>query len=368
MNTANNPGEPAHIVVGVSGGVDSAVSLLLLKAQGFRVEAVFMKNWDEDDGSDWCTAARDLDDARAICARLQVPLRDVNFSHEYWEDVFEAFLAEYRNARTPNPDVLCNQQVKFRAFLDYALDLGADRIATGHYARIRNQDGRYQLLKALDAGKDQSYFLYLLNQEQLSRACFPLGELSKSRVRELAREAGLGVHEKKDSTGICFIGERPFADFLARYIPTQPGPIETPDGQRLGLHQGLAFYTIGQRQGLGIGGRRTGSGAPWYVAAKDVAGNVLIAVQGHDHPALYADALRTGTAHWISGRAPSLPGACTARIRYRQSDQACRIEAAADGALIVRFTRPQWAVSPGQSVVFYDGDECLGGAIIDRAV
>ncbi len=266
--------------------------------------------------------------------------------------------------------MLCNQQVKFRAFLDYALDLGADRIATGHYARIRNRDGRYQLLKALDAGKDQSYFLYLLDQEQLSRAVFPLGELPKSRVRELAREAGLGVHEKKDSTGICFIGERPFADFLAAYIPAQPGPIETPDGQRLGRHQGLAFYTIGQRQGLGIGGRRAGSGAPWYVASKDVRRNALIAVQGHDHPALYADALRTDTAHWISGRAPPLPGACTARIRYRQADQACRIEAGADGdgALIVRFTQPQWAVSPGQSVVFYAGDVCLGGAIIDRAI
>jgi len=357
--------DAARVVVGLSGGVDSAVCALLLKRRGLTVQAVFMNNWDEDNDTEWCTAARDLADARAICSRLEVPLRDVNFSHEYWEDVFENFVAEYRAGRTPNPDVLCNQQVKFRAFLDYALDLGAGRIATGHYARIEYREGRYRLLKALDGNKDQSYFLYLLNQEQLSRALFPLGELPKSRVRTLAREAGLEVHDKKDSTGICFIGERPFAEFLARYVPSQPGPIESVDGRYLGRHRGLAFHTIGQRQGLGIGGQASGTGAPWYVAAKDMERNVLIAAQGHEHPALYASALGTGRGHWISGRPPALPLVCEARIRYRQAVQECRIEAARDGALRVRFSRPQWAVSPGQSVVFYDRDECLGGAIIN---
>ncbi len=355
-------------MVGLSGGVDSAVSLLLLKRQGFSLEAVFMKNWDEDNGTDWCTAAQDFSDARSVCELLGVPIRDINFSHEYWEQVFENFLSEYRKGRTPNPDVLCNQQVKFRAFLDYALDLGAERIATGHYARIHHQDGRLRLLKAVDGSKDQSYFLYLLNQEQLAHALFPLGELSKSRVREMAREACLGVHAKKDSTGICFIGERPFAEFLARYIPAQPGLIHGVDGQCLGEHRGLAFYTIGQRQGLGIGGSASGSGAPWYVAAKDPDRNVLIVAQGHDHPALHASALDTDRPHWISAAPPVLPYACTARIRYRQADQKCSITAGDKEGLVVRFDKPQWAVSPGQSVVFYDGDECLGGAIINSAL
>jgi tRNA-specific 2-thiouridylase len=365
---SDDPSHKAKVVVGLSGGVDSAVSLLLLKRAGYAVEAVFMKNWDEDDGSKWCTAAQDYDDARSICAELQVPLRDVNFSHEYWENVFEHFLSEYRRGRTPNPDVICNQQVKFRAFLDYAIDIGAEKIATGHYARIRQLNGSYQLLKALDENKDQSYFLYLLDQEKLGRSMFPLGELPKTQVRTLALESGLGVHGKKDSTGICFIGERPFAEFLTQYINEQPGIIESLEGQQLGQHKGLAFYTIGQRQGLGIGGRASGSGKPWYVVAKDPSRNVLITAQGHDHQALYARALSTDRAHWISGQAPVLPYQCTARIRYRQLDQMCQIEAADDETLVVRFTEPQWAVSPGQSVVFYDCDVCLGGAIINTAL
>jgi len=358
----------SRLVVGLSGGVDSAVSLMLLKQQGYSCEAVFMKNWDEDDGSDWCTAAEDLNDAKAICEHLDVPLRDVNFSHEYWEDVFENFLAEYRQGRTPNPDILCNQHVKFRAFLDYARDLGAERIATGHYARIRANETGYHLLKAADSNKDQSYFLHLLCQEQLSRAVFPLGELRKIQVRQLAREAGINVHGKKDSTGICFIGERPFAEFLHRYISTQPGSIESVEGRTLGEHRGLPFYTIGQRQGLGIGGSQEGNGEPWYVAAKNPQDNRLIVAQGHTHPALYAHALRTLEAHWISGHAPALPRICNARIRYRQSDQACRVETAGNGALTIRFKQPQWAVSPGQSVVLYERDECLGGAIIEQSL
>jgi tRNA-specific 2-thiouridylase len=362
---------PAHtgtIVVGVSGGVDSAVALMRLRDQGAAVRAVFMKNWDEDDADGHCPAARDLADARAVCARLDLALSTVNFSHEYWERVFVGFLDEHRRGRTPNPDVTCNQELKFRAFLDYAGDLGATCIATGHYARTVHARDGWRLLRARDEDKDQSYFLHRLDQSQLARARFPLGDLDKREVRRLAREAGLPVHAKKDSTGICFIGERPFTAFLARYLNADPGVMETPGGVSVGTHRGLAFYTIGQRQGLGIGGRANDSGEPWYVAGKDLARNVLIVVQGRAHPALHARGLRSEPAHWIAGHAPALPLSCHARIRHRQPLQACRVTALAGDALEVRFEQPQWAVTPGQSVVFYDDRICLGGARIDAAM
>jgi tRNA-specific 2-thiouridylase len=362
------PRDGEAIVVGVSGGVDSAVALMRLRDAGASVRAVFMKNWDEDDADGHCPAARDLADARAVCAQLDLPLSTVNFSHEYWEQVFQGFLQEHRRGRTPNPDVTCNQELKFRAFLDYAGDLGAACIATGHYARRVPDAGGWQLLRARDEDKDQSYFLHRLDQSQLARARFPLGDLDKTEVRRVARDAGLPVHAKKDSTGICFIGERPFAAFLARYLPAEPGAMETPAGTVVGTHQGLAFHTIGQRQGLGIGGRANTSGEPWYVAGKDLARNVLVVVQGRAHPALQARRLRSEPAHWIAGHAPALPLHCHARIRHRQPLQACRVTALADGALQVCFEHPQWAVTPGQSVVFYRDLVCLGGARIDAAV
>ncbi len=358
------PHSPA-VAVGVSGGVDSAVALLRLRDAGQPVRAVFMKNWDEDDADGICPAARDLADARAVCARLGVPLATVNFSYEYWERVFETYLEEHRRGRTPNPDVLCNQEVKFRAFLEHARDLGAQRLATGHYARVARRGGRHVLLRARDEDKDQTYFLHGLDQAQLAAAEFPLGELEKSRVRRIAREAGLAVHDKKDSTGICFIGERDHARFLARFLAPSPGPMEDPGGRRVGEHRGLHFYTIGQRQGLGLGGRRGGSGAPWYVSDKDVARNVLRVVQGRDHPRLWSPALVTGAPHWIAGAAPALPLACEARIRHRQAPQRCRVTGRAGGGLEVRFARAQWAVTPGQCLVLYHGEECLGGAVIE---
>ncbi len=386
------------IVVGLSGGVDSSVAALLLKQAGAEVRAVFMKNWEEDDRDGHCSATEDLADARRVAQSLDLPLQAVNFSHEYWERVFETFLSELRAGRTPNPDVLCNREVKFRAFLDHAIDRGAGFIATGHYARIRRGDTGVELLKGLDPGKDQSYFLCMLGQEALTRTLFPIGELPKSEVRRLAAQAGLATHAKKDSTGICFIGERNFPQFLSRYLQRDPGPMVTLDKltldkatsdkatldkassdggdyRRIGEHRGLPFYTIGQRQGLGLGGGHGGdqrgdrrdSGKPWYVAGKDPASNTLIVVQGHDHPALYSMSLRADQAHWVAGRPPSLPLACRAKTRYRQQDQACTVSAAGHGRLRVDFAEPQWAVTPGQSVVFYQGPVCLGGAIIDIA-
>jgi len=365
MNSEPNP--PQRILVGLSGGVDSAVAALLLKRRGYRVEGLFMKNWEEDDRDGYCSAEQDLADARAVAQRLDIPLHTVNFSAEYWERVFEHFLAEYAAGRTPNPDVLCNREIKFRAFLDHALALGADAIATGHYARIRRTGPAWALLKGSDPAKDQSYFLYLLGQEALGRAHFPLGELHKGEVRRLAAQAGLPNHAKRDSTGICFIGERHFRSFLERFLPAQPGPIRTADGKVIGEHRGLMYYTLGQRQGLGIGGVRGFPDRPWYVIAKDLDTNTLTVAQGHDHPALCRRALLADAPHWIAGTAPRLPLRCAAKTRYRQAEQPCTVSREDDGTLRVVFDRAQWAITPGQAVVFYRGDECLGGGTIRGA-
>ncbi|MBK1690791.1 tRNA 2-thiouridine(34) synthase MnmA [Ectothiorhodospira mobilis] len=357
-----------RILVGLSGGVDSSVAALRLLQQGYRVEGLFMKNWEDDDEPGYCAAARDLEDARAVCEDLEIPLHKVNFARDYRDRVFTHFLAEYEAGRTPNPDILCNREIKFRAFLDYALEKGADCIATGHYARVEQdpKTGEWQLLQGADPGKDQSYFLHALGQRALSRTLFPLGDLHKSAVREMAAEAGFVNHAKKDSTGICFIGERRFRDFLQRYLPARPGEIVDPEGRILGAHQGLMYYTPGQRQGLGIGGTAGGAEAPWYVAGKDLARNRLIVVQGHDHPALQATALSAGEVHWIRGTPEPLPLRCQAKIRYRQPHQDCVVEPDPHGRgdLRVRFDRPQRAVAPGQSVVFYRGAQCLGGGVI----
>lgn len=353
-------------VVGLSGGVDSSVAALLLLEQGYEVHGVFMKNWEDAQDTGYCAAAADLEDARAVAETLGIPLHTVNFTAEYQERVFRYFLEEYRRGRTPNPDILCNTEIKFKAFLDYARRLGADYIATGHYARRVEQKGRHHLLKGRDPAKDQSYFLHGLTQAQLASALFPIGDLAKRQVRECAATAGLVTHDKKDSTGICFIGERRFREFLSRYLPTQPGPMQTPDGEILGEHSGLMFYTIGQRQGLGIGGRRDCSGEPWYVADKDLQRNILIVVQGN-HPALFHRRLRASQLHWITGEPPSTPLACHAKIRYRQSDQNCVLDLLVGACAEVRFAAPQRAITPGQSVVFYLNEECLGGGIIDAA-
>jgi tRNA-uridine 2-sulfurtransferase len=357
-----------RVLVGLSGGVDSAVAALRLLEQGYMVEALFMKNWDEDDRAGHCPAAEDLADAEAVAKLLGIPLHRVNFSTEYWDRVFSHFLAEYRAGRTPNPDVMCNREIKFRAFLDYALSLGADYIATGHYARILRDGTHSHLYKGCDEDKDQSYFLHLLDQPALSRALFPLGDLHKPEVRRIAEQAGFANHGKKDSTGICFIGERKFGAFLAEYLPAQPGDIVALDGTRLGHHHGLMFHTQGQRQGLGIGGRAGDSGEPWYVAAKDLAHNRLVVVQGKDHPALFRPALRAEAPHWIDLVPPALPLSCQAKIRYRQPDQVCTVRRDDGGGLHVAFATPQRAIAPGQAIVFYQDDHCLGGATIVEAV
>jgi len=355
------------VMVGLSGGVDSSVATFLLLEQGYRVEGLFMKNWEEDDTADYCAAAADLEDAAAVAERLGIPLHTVNFSTEYWNRVFSHFLTEYRDARTPNPDILCNREIKFRAFLDHALDLGAERIATGHYARLARDHAGRHLRLAADADKDQTYFLYLLKQEQLGRCLFPLGNLNKREVRAIARRAGLPTAEKKDSTGICFIGERRFRDFLARYLPRDPGPIETPEGEVIGTHQGLGYYTIGQRRGLGIGGVVGQAEAPWFVARKDLARNALILVQGHDHPLLMSRGLDGGAPHWIAAEPPATPFDCRLRLRHHQALEDCTLTELGDGLCRVRFARLQRAVTPGQAAVFYQGGECLGGAVIERA-
>lgn len=356
------------VIVGMSGGVDSSVAALLLKEQGFEVEGLFMKNWEGDDTEDYCPARQDMIDAMAVCDRLDIPFHFVNFAKEYWDRVFAYFLEEYRAGRTPNPDILCNREIKFRAFLDHALNnLGAQAIATGHYARVRHDAAGVHLLKGVDPNKDQSYFLHALGQEQLRHAMFPVGHLPKPEVRRLAEQAGLATAKKKDSTGICFIGERRFTEFLQRYLPAQPGDIVTLEGQVIGHHHGLMYYTLGQRQGLGIGGLRGFSEAPWFVVDKDLANNRLIVTQGTDHPSLYRPALLARQAHWIAGSSPALPLRCSAKVRYRQADQECMIYPHGDGVRVV-FDTPQRAITPGQSVVFYLGEECLGGAVIEAGI
>ncbi len=358
-----------RVIVGMSGGVDSSVAALLLQQQGCKVTGLFMRNWEDPEPGGPCQAAQDARDALAVCERLGIELDAVNFTRQYWDRVFRYFLEEYARGRTPNPDVLCNKEIKFRAFLDHALAQGAEFIATGHYARVLRQGGRFRLLKGRDPDKDQSYFLHALSQEQLARAWFPLGSLRKQEVRALARRAGFPNHDKKDSTGICFIGERDFKTFLQRYLPARPGEIRTPEGEVVGRHEGLMFYTIGQRKGMGIGGRRAGDGpagggAPWYVVAKDMERNVLVVAQGSDHPMLYATRLVTERVHWIAGSPPPLPARLTAKTRYRQPDQPCLVTDLGEGRCRVIFHRPQRAITPGQSVVFYRGEECLGGGII----
>ncbi len=358
-----------RVIVGMSGGVDSSVAAWLLKRQGHEVVGLFMKNWEDDDTDDYCTSRGDLVDAAAVADVIGIELEAVNFAAEYRERVFAHFLREYEAGRTPNPDVLCNSEIKFRAFLDHARSLGADHIATGHYARVRRDAHGVALLKALDATKDQSYFLHQLTQEQLAPVLFPLGEMAKRDVRALARREGIPTWAKKDSTGICFIGERPFRDFLARYLPRTPGPIEAPDGRAVGTHHGLAYYTLGQRQGLRIGGTRDGADLPWFVAAKDHGRNALIAVQGHDHPLLYRTVVDAQSMHWIAG-IPSPPAALAAlgaKTRYRMPDAACAVALEPGGRCRATFAAPQWAPTPGQYLVLYDGEVCLGGGVITGA-
>ena len=357
------------MVIGMSGGVDSSVAAWLLKQRGHEVVGLFMKNWEDDDSEEYCTSRADLVDAAAVADVIGIDLEAVNFAAEYRERVFAHFLRDYEAGRTPNPDVLCNSEIKFRAFLDHARTLGADCIATGHYARVRRAGERVELMKAVDSTKDQSYFLHRLTQEQLAPVLFPLGEMAKRDVRALARREGIPTWAKKDSTGICFIGERPFRDFLAKYLPRTPGAIETVDGDVIGRHDGLAYYTLGQRQGLGVGGIRAGSDLPWFVAGKDAARNVLIVVQGHEHPLLYRREVDALELHWISGVPPAATALFNlgAKTRYRMSDAACRVEIHPAGTCRAMFAEQQWAPTPGQFLVLYEGDVCLGGAVITAA-
>ncbi|MCI4440361.1 tRNA 2-thiouridine(34) synthase MnmA [Tibeticola sp.] len=367
--------ETHRVVVGLSGGVDSAVSAWLLKQQGHEVVGIFMKNWEDDDDSEYCSSRQDWLDAASVADVLGIEIEHVNFAAEYKDRVFAEFLREYQAGRTPNPDILCNAEIKFKAFLDHAMRLGAEKIATGHYARVRRNPatGRHELLKGLDPNKDQSYFLHRLNQAQLAKTLFPVGELHKTEVRRIASEIGLPNARKKDSTGICFIGERPFRAFLNRYIQSAPGPIEDDRGRTIGEHMGLSFYTLGQRQGLGIGGikargapRGGGEHAPWFVARKDLARNTLIVVQGHDHPWLLSKRLTAADASWCAGEPPA-PGRYAAKTRYRQADSACAYAASNEAGtrFSLSFDEPQWAVTPGQSAVLYEGEVCLGGGVID---
>ncbi|WP_409341601.1 tRNA 2-thiouridine(34) synthase MnmA [Paenibacillus sp. MBLB4367] len=353
-----------RVVLGMSGGVDSSVSALLLKEQGYEVIGVFMKNWDDTDEFGRCTAEEDAEDVRRVCAQIGIPCYTVNFEKQYYDKVFAYFLDEYRKGRTPNPDVMCNREIKFGEFLQKALDLGADYIATGHYAQVEEEDGVFRLLRGIDSNKDQTYFLNALNQYQLSKAMFPIGHLPKPKVRELALAAGLATAKKKDSTGVCFIGERNFKEFLSQYLPAQSGEMRTLDGEVKGRHDGLMYYTLGQRQGLGIGG--SGSGEPWFVADKDLENNILYVVQGESHPRLYSVGLEATDLNWISGSAPGSSFRCTAKFRYRQPDQGVTVHVRDGGVCDIIFDEPQKAVTPGQSVVFYEGEVCLGGGVINR--
>ena len=353
-----------HIVVGLSGGVDSSVAAWLLKQQGHEVIGVFMKNWEGDDDDEFCSSREDWVDAVSVADVLGIEIEQVNFAAEYSERVFAHFLDEYRAGRTPNPDVLCNNEIKFAAFLDHALKSGADRIATGHYAGVREVDGLFQLMKAEDGTKDQSYFLHRLNQRQLSKSLFPLSGLTKREVRAIAEREGIPTYNKKDSTGICFIGERPFREFLERYLPKSPGAIRTPEGAVIGEHQGIAYYTIGQRNGLKIGGQSGGDSEPWFVAAKNPQTNELTVVQGHDHPLLLRDAVEVAGVHWISGIDPHTHWVYAAKTRYRQDDAACSLGWLRDGSALIEFAQPQWAVTPGQYAVVYESKVCLGGGVI----
>ena len=355
------------VICGMSGGVDSSVSAFILQQQGYQVEGLFMKNWEEDDDTDYCTAAADLADAQAVCDKLDIKLHKINFAAEYWDNVFEHFLSEYKAGRTPNPDILCNKEIKFKAFLEYAAeDLGANYIATGHYVRRRGADDNAQLLRGLDANKDQSYFLYTLSSKQVGQSLFPVGDIEKPIVRAIAEDLGLITAKKKDSTGICFIGERKFKDFLARYLPAQPGNIRTVEGDIIGRHDGLMYHTLGQRKGLGIGGVKGASEEAWYVVEKDLVNNELIVAQGHDHSALLSTGLIAQQLHWVDRQPIREPLRCTVKTRYRQTDVPCTIEAIDDESIKVIFDEPQIAVTPGQSAVFYLDEVCLGGGIIEQ--
>ena len=361
-NSTNN--QKQLVIVGMSGGVDSSVAALGLIEQGYNVEGLFMKNWEQDDDEDYCAAAEDLQDAQQVCNKLGIKLHSVNFSDQYWDRVFKHFLDEYSAGRTPNPDILCNKEIKFKAFLDYALQLGASFIATGHYVKRGESGNEYQLLKGLDSNKDQSYFLYTLNQQQLKHSLFPVGDIEKPEVRKIAEKNDFITHNKKDSTGICFIGERKFKDFLQKFIPAQPGQIKTLDGQVVGKHHGLMYYTLGQRKGLGIGGVKNASEEPWFSVKKDLHENILYVAQGDDS-ALYHTHLTASQLSWVSNKMPDLPYSCKAKVRYRQDDQICTLENLDNGSITVSFEKPQRAITPGQSVVFYHDNVCLGGGVID---
>ena len=355
------------VICGMSGGVDSSVSAFILQQQGYQVEGLFMKNWEEDDDTDYCTAAADLADAQAVCDKLGIKLHKINFAAEYWDNVFEHFLSEYKAGRTPNPDILCNKEIKFKAFLEYAAeDLGANYIATGHYVRRHGADDNAQLLRGLDTNKDQSYFLYTLSSKQVGQSLFPVGDIEKPIVRAIAEDLGLVTAKKKDSTGICFIGERKFKDFLARYLLAQPGNIRTVDGDIIGRHDGLMYHTLGQRKGLGIGGVKGASEDAWYVVEKDLVNNELIVAQGHDHSALLSTGLIAQQLHWVDRQPIREPLRCTVKTRYRQTDVPCVIEPIDDESIKVIFDEPQIAVTPGQSAVFYLNEVCLGGGIIEQ--
>jgi len=357
------------VIVGMSGGVDSSVSAYLLQQQGYQVEGLFMKNWEEDDNDEYCAAAEDLKDAQAVADKLGIELHTINFAAEYWDNVFEYFLEEYKAGRTPNPDIICNKEIKFKAFLEFAAEeLGADYIATGHYVHRRQIDGQWQMVRGLDDNKDQSYFLYTLGHEHVAQTLFPLGEIEKPKVRDIAQEQGLITHDKKDSTGICFIGERKFKDFLSRYLPAQPGVIETAEGEEIGQHQGLMYHTLGQRKGLLIGGKKEHGDDPWYVVDKDIERNVLIVGQGADHPRLYSKGLIANQLHWVDRLGPQDKLRCTVKTRYRQQDISCVVTPVHDDQVEVIFDEPQKAVTPGQSAVFYLDDVCLGGGIIESYI